>query len=279
MGKTPINTDVQFWRDPDIPGVEVRYSSYNEEAFRKHTHSAYSIGLIETGKTTFSLDGEAFKAGPGQMVLIEPDVVHACNPDRESCMTYRMFYVNFSWLETVGAEVFGRKIGPPLFPMPVVDDPELVAHWRLLHEKIINSGERLEKESLLVEGLADLLSRHAELGEVQVSVDQGDAILAVKSHLAANLSEKVSLDALSEVAHVSRYHLLRTFQAAVGLSPHAYQNQLRVDLGKKLLAENLSISQVAVEAGFVDQSHFSRVFKQYTGATPQQYQAGAGIRD
>nr|WP_321512977.1 AraC family transcriptional regulator [uncultured Pseudodesulfovibrio sp.] len=103
------------------------------------------------------------------------------------------------------------------------------------------------------------------------------AVLWVKEYLAANLSEKVSLGELSDVAHISRYHLLRIFQAAVGLSPHAYQNQLRVDLGKKLLAENQPISLVAVEAGFVDQSHFSRVFKQYTGATPQQYQAGVGI--
>nr|WP_321260728.1 AraC family transcriptional regulator [uncultured Pseudodesulfovibrio sp.] len=278
MGKTPTNTDVRFWRDPDLPGVEARYSSYNEDAFRKHTHAAYSIGIIETGKTTFTLNGEAFHAGAGQLVLIEPEVVHVCNPDLDSRMTYRMFYVESSWLETVGAEMFGREIGPPSFPLPVVDDPGLVAHWQDLHEVVSNGGDRLEKESLLVEGLADLLLRYAECGEVQVSTGQGDAILAVKRHLAENLAEKVSLDALSKVAHVSRYHLLRTFQASVGLSPHAYQNQLRVDLGKKLLAENLSISHVAVEAGFVDQSHFSRVFKQYTGATPQQYQAGVGDR-
>lgn len=98
------------------------------------------------------------------------------------------------------------------------------------------------------------------------------AVRTVKEYLAANLSEKVSLDELSEMAHLSRYHLLRVFQGVVGLPPHAYQNQLRVDLGKKLLVDGLPISQAAAEAGFADQSHFSRVFKQYTGATPKQYQ-------
>lgn len=63
------------------------------------------------------------------------------------------------------------------------------------------------------------------------------------------------------------------FQAATGLSPHAYQNQLRVDLGKRLLAEGMDLSRVAAEAGFADQSHFTRVFRQYTGATPSQYRA------
>jgi AraC-like DNA-binding protein len=44
-----------------------------------------------------------------------------------------------------------------------------------------------------------------------------------------------------------------------------------VDLGKRLLAEGMPVSQAALETGFSDQSHFTRVFRQYTGATPGQY--------
>jgi len=275
MGKTPANTDVQFWRDPDLPGVEVRYSSYCEEAFRKHTHDAYSIGLIETGRTSFFLEGTMHDAVAGQIALINPGAVHACNPDLELGWTYRMFYVDSSWLESVAAELFGRETGAPAFPSPVVDDQDLLAHWRTLFLAITEGAGRLEKETLLVQGLTDLISRHAELGDAHQPATDADAVRLVKEHLAANLAEKVSLDALSEVAHLSRYHLLRVFQDAVGLPPHAYQNQLRVDLGKLLLTGGTSISQAAVEAGFVDQSHFSRVFKQHTGATPRQYQKAA----
>lgn len=273
MGKTPSNIDVRFWRDPDLPGVEVRFSSYNEDSFRSHTHTEYSIGFLESGRTVFDLEGESQTAVGGQMVLIGPNMAHVCNPDLDSDMTYRMFYVDPVWLSSVAAEVFGHEVGAIIFPRPVVDDPELVDHWRSLHQAIIDGAERLEKESLLVQGLADVIARHAEMGGCREPAGNEDAVRTVKSYLAANLSEKVSLDELSEVAHLSRYHLLRIFQAAVGLPPHAYQNQLRVDLGKKLLVEGMRISQAAVEAGFVDQSHFSRVFKQYTGATPKQYQA------
>lgn len=275
MGKKPANTTVQFWRDPDLPGVEVRYSSYNEEAFRNHTHAAYSVGFLESGRTTFYLEGLPYTAEAGQMVFIEPEMVHACNPDQDSDMTYRMFYVDPSWLETVAAEIFGDDVGQVLFASPVVDDPELLSLWRDLHQNIIDGGGRLEKESLLVQGLADAISRHGKLGEAEEPSGNLQAVQAVKAHLKAHLSEKVSLDDLSDVAHLSRYHLLRVFQLDVGLPPHAYQNQLRVDLGKRLLAEGNSISQAAVDAGFVDQSHFSRVFKQFTGATPRQYQDGA----
>ncbi|BDQ34643.1 helix-turn-helix domain-containing protein [Pseudodesulfovibrio portus] len=271
MGKTPANTDVRFWRDPDLPGVEVRYSSYNEEAFRDHAHAAYSIGFLESGRTVFQLEGEPHAAVGGQMVFIGPHMVHACNPDSDSDMAYRMFYVDPHWLSSVATEVFGHPVDAVSFPRPVADDPELAALWRTLHEAIMDGADRLEKESLLVQGLADVIARHAEMGGPGEPAGNEAAVRKVKDHLAANLTGRVSLDELSAVAHLSRYHLLRVFQGAVGLPPHAYQNQLRVDLGKKLLAGGMAISQAAVEAGFGDQSHFSRIFKKYTGATPKQY--------
>lgn len=272
MGKKPANTDVQFWRDPDLPGVEVRFSSYAGEAFREHTHSAWSIGFLESGRTTFSLEGEPYTAEAGQMVFIGPEVVHACNPDPDSDMTYRMFYVDVPLVKSVAVEVLGSD-GVVVFPKPVVGDPDLLKQWRTLHEAIIEGSGRLEKESLLIQALADCITRHGESGSPRTPADDERAVAAVKAHLAADPARKVRLDELTEVAHLSRYHLLRVFQAATGLPPHAYQNQLRVDLGKRLLAEGEPISRAAVEAGFADQSHFSRVFKQYTGATPKQYQA------
>lgn len=274
MPPTMPKPTVRFWRDPDLPGVEVRYADYHEDAFRDHTHAQYSIGFLESGRTTFSLEGNEHTAESGQMVFIGPEVAHACNPDPDSNMAYRMFYVEVALVESVAAEVFGREAGAVTFAVPVVDDPELVDRWRTLHQRIIDGGDRLEKESLLVQGLADVIARHGEQGAPQEPSGNAHAVRAVKDHLAANLSEKVSLDDLTGVAHLSRYHLLRVFQNETGLPPHAYQNQLRVDLGKRLLADGVSISQAAAEAGFVDQSHFTRVFKQYTGATPRQYQAG-----
>lgn len=275
MGQPPLHTDVSFWRDPDLPGVEARYSSYNADAFRDHTHPTYSIGFLETGRTSFLLEGTPHTATGGQMVFIEPDTAHACNPDLDSGMTYRMFYVDGAWLDSVASELFGPDVGPVTFPNPVVDDPELVAHWRQLFEAVEQGADRLEKEEMLVQGLADCISRYARPGEATAPEGSDAAVQRAKTHLADDPARKVSLDELSEVAHLSRYHLLRVFQAATGLSPHAYQNQLRVDLAKRLLANGAPISQVAAEAGFVDQSHFSRVFKQFTGATPKQYQASA----
>ncbi|OIQ50419.1 HTH-type transcriptional activator RhaS [Pseudodesulfovibrio hydrargyri] len=272
MGKTPTNEDVRFWRDPDLPGVEVRRSTYHAEAFRTHVHEAFSIGFIEQGRTTFDLEGSAYTATVGRVVFIGPHMAHACNPDPDSNMAYTMFYIDPALLLAVARELFGSDARLPRFPEPVVDDPRLVERLRALQRAIADEADRLERESLLVQGLAEAITRHGEPGPAREVRSGGrDAVKAVRAYLTDHLAEKVSLDELARAAGMSRYHLLRVFQAATGLPPHAYQNQLRVDLGKRLLAQGMPVSQAALETGFTDQSHFTRVFRQYTGATPGQY--------
>ncbi len=61
--------------------------------------------------------------------------------------------------------------------------------------------------------------------------------------------------------------------ACYGLPPHRYQLQQAVERAKTLLCGGASICQAALEAGFADQSHFSRRFREFTGATPRQYLA------
>ncbi len=267
MSKRPANSKVSFLRDPDIPGVEVRSSSYTEEIFRPHTHAAWSISLVETGGTTFLLGSERHVMGAGQIALIPANAVHACNPGPDSEMTYRLFYVDTPLLEEAAGEVFGEP-GVPEFRHPVVDDPPLFKEWRGLHLDIIAGAGKLEKQSRLFHCLTELISRHAAKGSPCEAENLPQAIALVCEHLRNNLSRSVTLDQLSELTGLSRCHLLRSFQRETGLPPHAFQNQLRVDRGKAQLAQGAPLGQLAAELGFADQSHFTRVFKRYTGATP-----------
>lgn len=70
---------------------------------------------------------------------------------------------------------------------------------------------------------------------------------------------------------MSSYHLCRTFKQIVGLPPHRYQTQLRINRAKKLLLEGKFISYTATEVGFFDQSHFHRYFKRIIGVSPKKY--------
>ncbi len=91
--------------------------------------------------------------------------------------------------------------------------------------------------------------------------------------LSENLGEKISLDNAAKEAGLSSFHFLRVFKNETGVSPHVFRTIRRIESAKKLITGGMPLPVVAVETGFTDQSHLSRNFRQYTGATPGQYQA------
>jgi len=277
MARNPLHSHVVFCRDPDLPGFEVRYSRYGGYAFRKHTHAAYCVGVVESGESDFYLDGRVLRTKPGDVVCINPGEVHACNPDPGSAMIYRMAYISPLWITRVGAELFGPGTGAFRFACPVLEDRDMAGAFGALFAAAARpeptAADVLEKESLLVSALGALMSRFSE---VSPSRDTGEnqAAKAVRDLLDADPAGRHSLEDLARAAGRGRFHTLRLFREAYGLPPHAYRTQLRVELAKTLLARGLSIADTAQETGFVDQSHFSRVFREHTGATPNQYQTG-----
>lgn len=61
------------------------------------------------------------------------------------------------------------------------------------------------------------------------------------------------------------------YKKGTHLPPHAYQNLLRINHAKKELKKRRSIAEIAVDAGYYDQSHFIKAFAKIVGATPQAY--------
>jgi AraC family transcriptional regulator, chemosensory pili system protein ChpD len=97
------------------------------------------------------------------------------------------------------------------------------------------------------------------------------AVHRVRALLAERFADKVHLDELARVAGISKFHLLRQFRAATGLTPQQYQRHLRIEKAKLALDRGESASEVAFACGFVDQSHFTRAFRACTGVTPGRY--------
>ena len=96
-------------------------------------------------------------------------------------------------------------------------------------------------------------------------------VLATRDFIVTNYRENISLAQLAGLAHSSPYHFNRLFARHVGMPPHAFQNQVRVERSKALILEGTSIAQVAMQTGFFDQSHFTRYFRRIVGVTPSSY--------
>jgi AraC family transcriptional regulator len=82
----------------------------------------------------------------------------------------------------------------------------------------------------------------------------------------------VTLAGVAEAVGVHPSHLARSFRCAYGKTVGEYARALRLDWATAQLAlEDATLAEIAVRAGFADQSHFTRAFRRQTGVTPGRY--------
>jgi AraC-like DNA-binding protein len=95
------------------------------------------------------------------------------------------------------------------------------------------------------------------------------ALRRVREHVASHLNEGIALEDLAEIAGLSLHHFARAFKASAGVPPHGYVLQQRVERACDLLINtDYSVADIALAAGFVDQSHLARHFRQSIGVSP-----------
>lgn len=119
-----------------------------------------------------------------------------------------------------------------------------------------------------------LIARHADarLQPHALAADE-PRVDAMRERLAADLTCSVTLDDVAQAVGLSPFHAARLFTRTIGMPPHAWRNQLRLQRALAPLRAGASVADVAAATGFVDQSHFTRHFKRMFGVPPGRWQA------
>ena len=257
-----------------LGGVDLLHARFSGQRFKRHSHERYPLGVIEEGALAFYYRGENVVAPAGWVNLANPGEPHT----GQAAMglkgwAYRMFYFERSWLKAAIRELEGSKAGLPFFKSGVLDDPLLAARIKQVHTRLMkqNTGA-LEREGLLLELLTALVELHAD--HHPSSRDPAGchtAVALARDYLEANPERDTSLSGLSGLCGLSPYHLATIFRRETGLAPHQYLNQVRVRKARGLIQKGANLADAALQAGFFDQSHMSRRFKEFTGLTPGRY--------
>ena len=91
----------------------------------------------------------------------------------------------------------------------------------------------------------------------------------VIDHIEEHCSRPIRLQELADLTGLSTAHFCSAFKASTGVPPHKWQMRVRVERAKSLLAgSDVTLAAAAVMAGFSDQAHLTRVFRQIVGTTP-----------
>jgi AraC-like DNA-binding protein len=134
-------------------------------------------------------------------------------------------------------------------------------------------------ESLAVDGIVmdiaeGLLAEEA--GGLRSSLPRRIDVEAVergRQLLDAERARVVHSHELEAVSGLSRYDLARQFRQRFGTSPYRYLLMRRLEAARRQIPLDRPLAEVAADAGFADQAHFTRVFKAAVGLTPARYRA------
>jgi AraC-like DNA-binding protein len=91
------------------------------------------------------------------------------------------------------------------------------------------------------------------------------------AYLEAYYAERITLSTLAAQVGLSPFHLVRVFQRATGVPPHAYLESVRIRHAQRFLRQGMAAAAVAYEVGFSSQSHFTSRFHRIIGVTPGRY--------
>lgn len=262
----------QFWRSSALPFVDCRWASDSSACYAPHAHASLSLGAVDDGQSVFRRDGAVHTLSRGDVVLIPAGEVHSCNPEDEGRWSYQMLYLDTDWLCRVVGEmgafdaVVVNRLPPEVAPL------RLYQRLSRLNACLFGRLPDAEKEVQLLLFAGDVFApaRARRLPRTTRTTPQ-QGVRRVQELIAARYAESLSLDELARTAGMSRYHLVRAFHRALGMTPHAWQLDRRIQRARVLLEQGMPLAEVALQLGFADQSHFQRAFKQRVAATPGEY--------
>ena len=96
-------------------------------------------------------------------------------------------------------------------------------------------------------------------------------VITGKKFIDENFYEDINLDMVAGCSFFSRYHFIRLFRQAYGMTPHQYIREKRMILAMQLLKDGLPVTETCFRTGFYSQPSFSTLFKKYCGQTPEEY--------
>lgn len=236
-------------------------------------HEGYCINLIHSGAQHFYRSGENHLAPQDSIVLVNADQVHDGQKATDEGWSYQAMYPLPNLLAEVSQELQGNRKGAPWFPQPVVKDAYMAEKLRQLFKILQHSSNQLHRETLFLSTMAELISRHGKSDKSLIKLgNEPWVVKRMRDYLDENFADNISMQQLADSVELSPFYLARLFHKVVGLPPHAYQVQRRIQKAKQLIQENAKLSDAAIDCGFTDQSHLSRHFKRSQGIAPGAYQ-------
>ena len=255
-----------------------------------HTHDYFEFYFFLQGSLSMHIGNNIYPLKTGDVILIPPDVPHYLinhNPE----IPYRrfVFWISKEYYEQL------HMLSPDYMyvALQALEHQEYIYHndvisfnalqaklFRLIEEIHADRFGRTTKISLCVEDLILHINRLSyELNHPQKQKEKQSLYENLMQYIEDHLDEELSLDHLSEVFFVSKFHIAHIFKENLGLSVHQYITKKRLTMCRDALLSDTNISKTFLLYGFKDYSNFFRAFKKEYGLSPKEYREIHGMKE
>lgn len=263
--------------------MEHCYVQEDGSIFPPHWHEQLVLMYIKKGKLALQCGKQKIIAGQDTIAIVNPNEMHS-GENLESILEYFLLKIDILLLlgnqpdlqQSMYTELLLKNY--VVFENKISNDDILLGNMN----NIISEFEKKEEGyELAIRGvsfqiLTTLLRRYTKTvqnqSELEMQYRRLNQIKPAITYMETNMAEKITLEELSEVTHLSTIHFSRVFKAVSGFSPMDFLNQMRVRKAAQLLLKtDKTIMEIAMDTGFNDGNYFSRFFKKCLSVTPSEF--------
>ncbi len=259
---------------------------YRDSGMRKvelHHHIFYEVYYFLSGDVSYNIEGRIYKLQPRDLLFISPTELH--QPIIASDRPYEriVLWINRGYLQ---------GLSTPLADLTQCFDSEYLKHNNLVRpsiscQKLLNLRfEQLNEEThsksfgsgIFAEGV--FMQLIVELNRMLIQADSSQPPISDANPLIKDVlkyiddnfsSSSISLSSVANRFFISKYHLSRQFNSAVGISLYRYITLKRMQKASLMLSNGQAPSQASLSCGYKDYSNFYRAFLNEYGLSPSEY--------
>lgn len=239
----------------------ITYAGRNVVTFfsiHPHTHDNWELVYCTGGGGQFVFEGEALKYSTGDIVIIPPQIPHS-NSSEEG---FTNVYLNID-----------DATLPFKSPIVISDDSDRHI-LSAFNDAFYYFNTEINNNQLIVAAFGNLIVNYVIA--FQSAKPLRNVTGAIKSNIMQNFTNcDYELDKYLRSIPFSYDYLRKLFKSEMGMTPHNYLVNLRMQMAEKLLCSaegnEQNVSQIAYVCGFAEPLYFSRVFKKNFGCSPKHY--------
>lgn len=232
---------------------------------RPHT----CMGLILEGEGTFYFDDEAVHVVPGDIIFVPITSCYISKWKGNPNISYISMHFVF---DSYG--IFSKDYTYKIQKITLPDFDKLKTNFKYAldnHDK--NESAQLKVLNIFYEVLSEIIDnlKYNEAKQIDARIEKA------MEYIDLNSAKDISVPHLADLCNMSISHFYSCFKTETGLTPIEYKHKVCINKAVSLLTLNtkMSIEDVSCELGFYSSTYFRRIFKKFTGKTPNEYRKTA----